>query len=190
MLYLPSRPCKKPLKTGDSWLGRDGDRSELPASLGLVAVLETGTVVAELGTPGTRGWGDSEGTARSSQGHDCLCPAGRRSGGKNHERWDENQRGEQGPWAKTAAAANVINAGLAGATLSKHGRGRWMLSQKHCCKPTQNAHDTGKEKYYSHLLKIQSLIRYQGNGAGLALLPLPGDAARYPSLGTETRMFH
>lgn len=41
--------------------------------------------------------------------------------------------------------------GLAGATLSKHGRGRWMLSQKQGCKPTQNAHDTGKEKYYSHI---------------------------------------
>lgn len=66
--------------------------------------------------------------------------------------------------------------GLAGATLSKHGRGRWMLSQKQSCKPTQNAHGTGKEKYYSHVLKIRSLIRYQESGAGSALLPPPGDA--------------
>lgn len=28
---LPSRPCKKPLKTGDSRLGRVGNRRELPA---------------------------------------------------------------------------------------------------------------------------------------------------------------
>lgn len=80
-------------------------------------------------------------------------------------------------------------AGLAGATLSKHGRGHWMLSQKRC-KPTQNARDTGKEKYYSRILKIKSLIRYHENGAGSALLPLPGDPAPYPRLGTETQMLH
>lgn len=116
--------------------------------------------------------------ARSSQRDDYLCPGGRRSGEKNNERWDENQRGEQGPWAKSAAAANVINGGAGGATLSKHGRARWMLSQKQGCKPTQNAHDSGKEKYYSHILKIKSLIRYQESDAGSALLLLPGEAAR------------
>lgn len=64
---------------------------------------------------GTSCCGDSEGTARSSPGDDCLCPGGRRWGGKNHERWDENQRGEeQGPWAKSAAAANVINSRAGG----------------------------------------------------------------------------
>lgn len=49
-----------------------------------------------------------------------------------------------------------------------------MFSQKQCCKPTQNAPDTGKEKYYSPVLKIKSLIRYPENGAGSALLLLPG----------------
>lgn len=44
-----------------------------------------------------------------------------------------------------------------------------MLSQKHRCKPTQNAPDTGKEKYYSPILKIKSLIRYPENGAGSAM---------------------
>lgn len=38
--------------------------------------------------------------------------------------------------------------GAAGATLSKHGRGHWMLSQKQGCKPTQKAPGIGKEKYY------------------------------------------
>lgn len=49
-----------------------------------------------------------------------------------------------------------------------------MFSQKQCCKPTQNAPDTGKEKYYSPILKIKSLIRYPENGAGSALLLLRG----------------
>lgn len=60
-------------------------------------------------------------------------PGERRPGGKKHMRWGENQPEEQGPWARSATAANVINSRPgceAGATLSKHGRGRWILSQK------------------------------------------------------------
>lgn len=130
-----------------------------------------------------------QGTARNSQRDIYLCPGGRRPSGKKHERWDENQPREQGPWAKSAAAANVINSragGGVGATLSKHGGGRWMLSQKHCCKPTQNSLDTGKEKYYSPVLKIKSLIRYPENGAASALLLLLVHPGYHSALGTGT----
>lgn len=194
--------CRKLLKTGDSWIARDGNRRELPAgfqvaSHGWLPRWKTGAVVALAALLAPRGacvapaaGGTARATARSSQRDIYLCPGGRRPGGKKHERWDENQPGEKGPWAKSAAAANVINGrpgGGAGATLSKHGRGRWMLSQKQCCKPTQNAPDTGKEKYYSPVLKIKSLIRYPENGAGSALLLLLGHPRCHPALGTGTR---
>jgi len=139
---------------------------------------------------GTSCWGTASATAKSTQRDICLCPGVRRPGGKNHERWDENQAGEQGQWAKRATAANVINIRLAdgvGATLSKHSGGHWMLSQKRCCKPTQNSPDPGKEKYYSPALKTKSLIRYPEHAAGSALLWLPGHPGCHRALGTGTQ---
>lgn len=142
---------------------------------------------------GTSFWKGQQGQPQGAARDIYLCPGGRRLGGKKHERSDENQPGEQAPWAKSAAAANVINGrpgGGVGAILSKHGGGRWMLSQKQCCKPTQNAPDTGKEKYYSPILKIKSLIRYPENSAGSALLLLPGHPGCHLALGTGTWMLH
>lgn len=149
--------CSKLLKTGISGLARNGNRRDLPARFQVAShagfMLEnrgrnvsssfasTGDTCVALAAGGGEVAGTVSATTRSSQRDVCLCPGGRRPGGKKHERWDENQPEEQGPWAKSATSANVINGRSgsgAGATLSKHGRGRWMLSQKQCCKRTQN----------------------------------------------------
>lgn len=127
-------------------------------------------------------------TTRNSQKDIYLCLGERRQGWKKNTRdgMKTNQESKvHGPDRPQLPMSSAT--GLVGATLSKHGGGHWMLSQKQCCKPTQNAPDTSKDKYYSLVLKIKSLIRYPENGSGSVLLLLPGHPGCHPALETGTQ---
>lgn len=128
-------------------------------------------------------------TARSSLRDISLCPGGRRLDGKsttggmkiNEDSKVHGPNLSQLPMSSTAGLAMGWEPPFPNTS-----RGHWMLSQKQCCKPTQNALDVGREKHYSPVLIITRLIRYPENAASSALLLLLWHAGCHADLGAGT----
>lgn len=110
---------------------------------------------------------------RGGQGDIYLCSGGKRPCGKQRRGGMKIEQGvhSAGQACHSCQCHQLQAHGAAGATLSKHGRGHWMLSQKQSCKPTQKAPGTGKEKYYSPIKKKRKkVIRYPENISSQCLL--------------------